>query len=131
MRADSFLFGQVKDLLTNTKVAVIAASGSRLTGLPPASPLWATGGGVFQIIGAVTAGLLLGAASVTLGSQLADLAAELLVFLLQRRDSPDRIGRSAPPIAGLLTPLEILTAQVGHLGAQRIDFRQEPRDQAG
>ena len=36
---------------------------------------------------------------------------------------------SAPPVAGLLSQFEILTPQVGHLGAQLIDFRQEPRDQ--
>jgi hypothetical protein len=131
MRADLLLLGQIKGLLPKGPMAGIAASRSVLIRLPPPSSPGLIVRGVVEFIGAVGAGLLLGAASLTFGLQLADLAAELFVLLLQRRDWPDRIGMSAPPVSGLLSPFEILTPQVGHLGAQRIDFRQEPRDQRG
>jgi hypothetical protein len=110
-------------------VAVIAAFWSWLTGL---SSTWTLGlgvSGILEFIGAVARGLLPGAASKAFGLQLANLTAELFVFLLQRRDTPHGIGVSAPPIPGLLPQFPILTPQPGHFGAQLIHFGHEPRDQ--
>ena len=129
MRADLVRCGQVNELLTSGQVTVIAALGSWLIGLSPASALRLDVGGVLKLIGAVATGLLLGTAAKTFGLQLADLPAELFVFLFQGRDSPYGIGVSAPPISGLLPPLQILTPQLRYFGAQLIHFRQEPRNQ--
>ena len=125
------MFGcrQLNDLFPRRQVAVIATPGSGLIGLSPASALRLDVGGVLKLIGAVATGLLLGTAAKTFGSQLADLPAELFVFLFQGRDSPYGIGVSAPPISGLLPPLQILTPQAGHFGAQLIDFCRKPRHQ--
>jgi hypothetical protein len=128
-RADLVRFGQVNELLTHGQVAVIAASGSGLTGLSPARTLGRGVGRVVKFIGAIAPGLLLGAATKPFGLQLADLATELFVFLFQGRHTLHGIGVAAPPIAGLLPQFQILTPQSGYFGAQLIHFCQEPRNQ--
>jgi len=72
MRADLLLFRQIERLLPNGQMAVIAASRSVLIWLPPPSSPGLIVGRVVEFIGAVGAGLLLGAASIALGLQLAD-----------------------------------------------------------
>src|SRR5205823_3810003 len=129
MRAGWFRFWQINELLMPGQVAVITAPGSRLAGLSSASPLGLGVGGILEFIGAVATGLLLGVASKPFGLQLANLTAELLIFLFQRRESPHRIGMSALPIAGLLAQFQILPPQPGYFGAQLIYFCQEPRNQ--
>ena len=129
MWADPLGFRQIHELLTSGQVAIIAALGSWLTGLSPAWTLGLGVSGVQKLMGAVVAGLLLGAASKTFGLQLANLTAELFVFLCQRRDPPHAIGVSALPIPGLLPQLQIFTPQSGDFGAQLIHFRQEPHNQ--
>ena len=129
MRADLVRCGQVNELLTSGQVTVIAALGSWLIGLSPAGTFWLGVSGILEFIGAVANGLLLGATSKAFGLQLAILAAELFIFLLQRGDTPQSIGMSALPIPGLLPQFQILTPQLRYFGAQLIHFRQEPRNQ--
>src|SRR5215470_8101240 len=76
-------------------------------------------------MGAVAGGLLLGAASKPFGLEFADLTAELFVLLLHGRQAAQGIGVSALPIAGLLSPLQVLASELGHVGAQLIHVGQE------
>jgi hypothetical protein len=122
-------FRQVDELLPSGQMTVIATAGSRLTGLAAAATLGRVVGRILELIGAVAGGLLLGTASKAFGLQFANFAAELLVFLLQRRDTPDGVGMSAAPIAGLHPQFQVLTPQSGRFGAQLIDFPQESRNQ--
>jgi hypothetical protein len=117
MWAGSLLLGQIQGLLPKGQVAVIASSRSVLIRVPPASTFGLVVSGVFQVIGAVAAGLLFGAASVAFGLQFANLASKLSVFLLQRHDPLHGVGMPAPPVTGLLSQLEILAPQVANLGA--------------
>ena len=110
-------------------MAVIATWRSRLTGLPTALTFRLVLRGVIEIIRAIASGLLLGTAAKTLGLQLANLTAELFVFLFQRRHATHRIGVSAAPIPGLLPQFQILSPQPGYFGAQLVHFGQQPNDQ--
>jgi len=131
MGADLEFRGQFNGLLAHGQMAVITASRRGLAGLAVTPKFGLVVRRVLQIIGAVAARLLLGAASKAFRLQFAVLAAKEFVLLLQGGNSLNGTRVPTAPISGLLTQWEILTAEIGDFGPQLINLSQESSDQGG
>jgi hypothetical protein len=112
------------EFLVGGQVGIIAAPGAGVARLlAPVPPgLWRRIVGIIEVVGAIVQGLVFGASSEEIGSELPLFPFEVFDFLLQGRDAGQGITMATLPETDLLAKLEVLASQALELGAHLVEF---------